>query len=246
MIAVVGAGGGTGLECVRKLVADGTPARAVVRSVEKYAGKFGDAELKQGDVTDEASLKLAFDGCSGVIFAASASKYSGKGGPYEVDYLGVENAVSAARAVGVGRFVLLTSRLVNPVNRFHPIRAILNNIKWGLMDNKFLGEEVLRKSGMEYCIVRPGGLTGGETTQRKGHTEPGQEHIMAAGPEGDVGKTSSIHRTDVAIVICEAVRSPDAKNKTVEIVSRPRSQDDPSFDERVRGLFQDIPADHAA
>lgn len=34
------------------------------------------------------------------------------------------------------------------------------------MDAKFKGEEILRKSGLDYCVVRPGGLTdtsGGES-----------------------------------------------------------------------------------
>jgi len=245
MIAVVGAGGGTGLECVKQCLVEGTPVRAVVRSVEKYEGKFGKAEVVKGDVTDEASLKLAFEGCSGVVFAASASSYRGKCGPHETDYLGVEKAVHAASAAGVGRFVLVTSRFVNPVNRWHPIRMILNNIKYGLMDKKFLGEEVLRRSGLEYCIVRPGGLTGGETSQRPAHAEPGTEFIIATGPEGDSQGKSSIHRADVAAVICEAFRSTDAKGKTVEIVGRPKNPDDPSFEERVKGLFKDIPIDPA-
>lgn len=84
--------------------------------------------------------------------------------------------------------------------RCHPIRLILNNIRWGLMDSKFrgahllscdsvwnrerglkgrkvilalfqqrvrirstclAGENLLRKSGVAYTIVRPGGLTNG-------------------------------------------------------------------------------------
>lgn len=238
MIAVVGAGGATGLECTRKLLAEGKPVRAVVRSVEKYAGKFGEAEVVKGDVTDEVSLKDAFAGCEGVIFACSASTYSGAGGPYEVDYLGVEKTTRAAKVAGVGRVVLISSRLVDPVNRWHPIRMLLNNVKYSLMDYKFMGEEVLRNSGQEYTIVRPGGLTGGDG-QREG-AAPGTEHIMAAAAEGDVGSTSSISRTDVASVVCEALRSPEALNKTVELVSRPREASDPSFDDRIKDIFNSI------
>ena len=45
MIAVVGAGGPTGFEVLKALAAQGRSARAVVRSPEKYAGKFGHAEV---------------------------------------------------------------------------------------------------------------------------------------------------------------------------------------------------------
>lgn len=41
----------------------------------------------------------------------------------------------------------------------HPIRIILNNVRWGLMDAKFAGEELLRKSAVPYTVVRPGGCS---------------------------------------------------------------------------------------
>eukprot|EP00928_Gymnodinium_smaydae_P006243 TRINITY_DN12188_c0_g2_i1.p1 TRINITY_DN12188_c0_g2~~TRINITY_DN12188_c0_g2_i1.p1 ORF type:complete len:274 (-),score=51.13 TRINITY_DN12188_c0_g2_i1:94-840(-) len=244
MIAVLGAGGPTGLECIRALAASGTPVRAVVRNVNKYAGKFPDAcEVVCGDVTDESSLRTALAGCKGVVFAASASTYRGPGGPWQVDYLGVEKATHAAGYVGVARFVLVSSRLVNPSNRCHPIRILLNNIKYSLMDYKFKGEQALRTSGLEYVIVRPGGLKGGEGSgpqARPSDTAPGAEYIIAAGPEGDVQGSQSIHRADVAAVVCEALRSADAKNKTIEIVSRPRTDADPTFENRLQNLFASI------
>jgi len=244
MIAVIGAGGATGLECVRKLVASGQSVRAVVRNVAKYEGKFEKAEAVQGDVTHVESLTKAFSGCKAVIFAASASSYRGAGGPYEVDYLGVQKTIEAAKAAGVQRIVMVSSRLVNPSNRFHPIRLILNNIKYSLMDYKFMGEEALRGCGVEYTIVRPGGLQGGEGgTGMKPRAAPGTEYIVAAGPEGDVGKASSIHRTDVASVVSEAIVSADANCKTIEIVARPREDSDPSFDDHLKEIFKSIPLD---
>jgi uncharacterized protein YbjT (DUF2867 family) len=247
MIAVIGAGGATGLECVRKLVASGQAVRAVVRSIAKYDGKFEKAEVVQGDVTDVESLTKAFSGCKTVVFAASASAYRGAGGPYEVDYLGVQKTVEAAKAAGVEKLVLISSRLVNPKKRFHPIRIILNNIKYSLMDYKFMGEEFLRGCGLEYTIVRPGGLQGGEGgTGMKPRADPGTEYILAAGPEGDVGKATSIHRTDVASVVAEAVNSPEAKGKTIEIVARPREDSDPAFDDHLKAIFKSIPLDAVA
>ncbi len=69
---------------------------------------------------------------------------------------GVANTAEAAKKVGAERVVLVSSALVTPKNRFHPIRLILNNIRWGLMDSKYRGEELLRKSSVPYTIVRPG------------------------------------------------------------------------------------------
>lgn len=39
------------------------------------------------------------------------------------------------------------------------MRILLNNIRYGLMDNKLKGEDLLRQSGAKYTIIRPGGLT---------------------------------------------------------------------------------------
>lgn len=43
--------------------------------------------------------------------------------------------------------------------RFNPMRVLLNNIRYSLMDNKLKGEELLRQSGVKYTIIRPGNLT---------------------------------------------------------------------------------------
>lgn len=49
----------------------------------------------------------------------------------------------------------------NPHCRFHPVRILLNNIRWSLMDNKWASEQKLRQSGIPYTVVKPGGLNNG-------------------------------------------------------------------------------------
>ena len=48
---------------------------------------------------------------------------------------------------------------------------LLNNIRWGLMDAKFRGENLLRAGGVPYTVVRPGGLT---------NDPPGQRELVAS------------------------------------------------------------------
>lgn len=243
----MGAGGPTGWETLQALLAQGKAVRALVRSPGKYEGKFGKAEVVKGDVTDEESLKAGFAGCQAVVFAASASKYKGDGGPYQVDNLGLQKTANAAKAAGVGKLVVVSSRLVNPVNKWHPIRIILNNVKYSLMDYKFEGEEYVRKAGLPYTIVRPGGLAGGgDGSTRDPGCEPGTQYIVAGQAEADLGKARSIHRADVAAVVCEAINSADADNKTIEVVARPREEKDPSFADHLKTLFKDLPTDAVA
>jgi len=237
----MGAGGRTGFEVVQALTRKGHEVRAVVRNPAKYAGKFGVAEAVKGDVTDAESLITAFAGCDGVVFAASASKYWGAGGPYEVDFLGCKNTADAAVASNVKRLVVVTSRLVHPSNRFHPVRILLNNVKYSLMDYKFEGEAAVRQSGVQYTIVRPGQLMAGEG--EKETVAAGTQWIIAGGADADLEKMGPIHRGDVAAVVCEAFTSDDAKNKIVEIASRPCEEGEASFEDRLKTLFVDIPDD---
>lgn len=158
-ICVIGAGGGTGLACVRQALSDGLSVRAVVRNVDKY--KFpAETSVVAGDVADELSLERAFSGARTVVFAASTSTWNGADA---VDNLGVAASARAAAKVGVEHFILVSSMFVEPQNRFHPIRLLLNNLaKWGIMDAKFKGEQALKSSGIKrYTIVRPGGLRDG-------------------------------------------------------------------------------------
>ena len=121
-----------------------------------------------GDVESVSTIPL--EGVNKVVFAASAATYLAA---KKVDYQGVVNTIEAAKAANVDSFVLVSSRLVNPVNNWHPIRIILNNIKWGLMDCKFKGEEALRGAGLpSYTIVRPGGLVGGYVARFGAHAAP--------------------------------------------------------------------------
>ena len=78
--AVIGAGGPTGCECVKRLLELGEPAVAIVRDPQKYKNAFKNDKnltLLSGDVTDAASLKSAFkEGhVKNVIFAASGKTY---------------------------------------------------------------------------------------------------------------------------------------------------------------------------
>ena len=247
-IAVIGAGGATGLECVRRLLAQGTSVRCVVRDPQKYAGKFGSAEVVKGSVTDEASMEEGLTGTSGVIFAASASSPFGPGGPEEVDYLGVGKVAKAAKANGIQKFVLISSRLVNPVNRLNPIRVLLNNVN-SVMDYKFMGEEALRSSGLDqYVIVRPGGLAGGEgRNMRSTDIQPSTQYLVSGAAEADLGGSGgSIHRADVAAVACEALTCTDAACKTVEIVARAPNRGEPTIEQQLACVFKAIPPDSAA
>lgn len=225
---VFGAGGGTGADCVKRLLqVSSLPVRAVVRDPEKYKGVWGDApklEVFRGDVTDEASLRAVMHGAQGVIFAASGKGYWS---PAQVDFQGVQNVAAAAKAVGAKRVVLVSSMLVTRKNWWHPMRLLLNNIRYAMMDNKLKGEDALRASGVPFTVVRPGGLT---------KDPAGQKAIKAV--QGDKPELGQISRADVAAICVEALTNPGAANVTVEVVSKgPLSG---TFDAELKNMWQGL------
>lgn len=95
---------------------------------------------------------------------------------------------------------------------------------------------------MEYCVVRPGGLT---------NDPPGRATIVAS--QGDVAsKGGRISRADVAAVCVEALTNPGARNVTLEIVSAPPSGQSPgpqqqqaisAYEQKLRSLWQGLAPD---
>lgn len=206
---VIGAGGPTGLACVKRLLWLGFRVVAVVRNPEKYATVFPQDErfsVVHGDVTDKDSLEPCLQGANGVIFTAAGKGFVSAQG---VENKGVLNVAELAKKLKVEHVVLVTSALVTPKNRLHPVRILLNNMRWGLMDEKFKGEENLRASGIPYTIVRPGRLTDKEGTDCK----------LILG-QGDASTPTTVSRFHVAAICCAAVTNKKARNRTFELFSQ--------------------------
>lgn len=78
----------------------------------------------------------------------------------QVDNFGTVNLVEACRKIGVNRFVLISSILVNGAAMgqiFNPAYIVLNVFGLTLIA-KLQAEQYIRKSGINYTIIRPGGL----------------------------------------------------------------------------------------
>jgi uncharacterized protein YbjT (DUF2867 family) len=119
-----------------------------------------------------------------------------------VDYQGTKNLVDAAKAKGIEHFVMVSSLCVSKF--FHPL-----NLFWLVLYWKKQGELYLTQSGLTYTIVRPGGL----------RNEDNLDPIFMS--SADTLFEGSIPRTKVAQVCVESLLQPTARNKIVEIVSRP-------------------------
>lgn len=79
---------------------------------------------------------------------------------FKVDNFGTVNLVDACQKLGIDRFILISSILVNGAamgQLFNPVYIILNVMGLVLVA-KLQAERYIRKSGINYTIIRPGGL----------------------------------------------------------------------------------------
>lgn len=128
----------------------------------------------------------------------------------QIDNFGTVNLVEACRKRGINRFILISSILVNGAamgQLLNPSYIILNVFGLVLIA-KLQAEQYIRKSGINYTIIRPGGL----------RNDPPSGNIVME-PE-DTLFEGSISRDQVAEVAVEALLHPESNYKVVEIVAR--------------------------
>ncbi|VFR03055.1 unnamed protein product [Cuscuta campestris] len=218
-VFVAGAGGNTGRRIVEQLLTKGFSVRAGVRDVEKAKTglPLGNPNLQfvKADVT-EGCNKLADaigEDTDAVICATGFQPSWDLFSPWKVDNFGTVNLVDACRKRGVNRFVLISSILVNGAamgQLLNPSYVILNVFGLVLIA-KLQAEKYIRRSGINYTIIRPGGL---KNDPPKGNIVMEPEDTLFGG---------SISRDQVAEVAVEALLHPESHYKVVEIVSNTKA-----------------------
>jgi uncharacterized protein YbjT (DUF2867 family) len=141
---LVGGTGHLGPGLIRLLTASGRGLRVLTRDPARAREVLGDGvELVSGDVRDRASLAGPLEGATTVISAFSGFGDPKGPGPRAIDRDGNIALVRAARAAGVGHFVLLSVTQASPD---HPME---------LMRAKHAAEQELKASGLSWTIIRP-------------------------------------------------------------------------------------------
>lgn len=214
-VLVAGATGGVGKAVVEQLVAEGIAVRALVRNGVKASkelpGLVQGVEIVEGDVYQYQTVTNAMKGCNAVIIATGPTNRMDPFGPFKVDYEGNCNLVAAAKQFGVKKVVLVTS--IGTDDILFPL-----NLYWGVLFWKKQGEEALQRSGLDYTIVRPGGLLNQPRSgQKEGAVVMGGPDTYGLPPRQMAG---SILRTQVADCCIQALVEPSASCKVVEIIAK--------------------------
>jgi uncharacterized protein YbjT (DUF2867 family) len=199
LVVVIGGSGRVGQRAVQQLIDAGIPVRASTRDIAKSSENISaEFDWVEVDVTRIETLEAAMVGVSHVISAIGDSK-AGE----DIDYQGVVNIVEVAKAAGVKHFSLVSS--AGATHDDHFLNRHFNNVlKW-----KFKGEEHLRKSGLNYTIIRPYAL--------QDELDVHSKFSSILMDQGDDMPNGVIVRGDVAKVCIEALTNPDANKKTLEI-----------------------------
>jgi putative NADH-flavin reductase len=165
-LLVFGASGGTGRQIVEQALAQGHVVTAFVRDLAKFDLRHSNLRLVKGDVLDGAAVARAMPGHDAVLSALGAP--ATKTGTLRSE--GTRNIVQAMEKAGIRRFVCQTSLgygdtrpvLARASPLFRWIIAPLMLRK--LFADHAVQEEIIKQSGLDWVIVRPGNLTDGGRT----------------------------------------------------------------------------------
>jgi len=207
-IAVTGASGKTGWRVVQEALGRGLEVTAILRPASVAPEGLAGAQVERLELQDTAALERALQGCEALVIATGARPSIDLLAPLKVDALAMRPQLQAARAAGIRRVILVSSlcsgRLLHPLNLFGLI------LIW-----KGVGERTLAESGLDWTVVRPGGL-------RESEEGLEQEGIVFSGP--DQQESNSIPRRLVARVCLDALQSPAAIGRIIEITSSREQQ----------------------
>lgn len=203
-ILVAGATGRTGRLIVKKLLLGGIQPRGLARDLAQAKELFGEAlVVVEGDVRNPGSLMPAIEGCGVVISAIGSRTPVGENCPKRVDFEGVANLIDLAKMADVTRFILISSIAVTQPE--HPL-----NHFGGVLDWKRQAEIRLQNSGLNFTIIRPGGLK----------DTPGGVHELIF-DKGD-RISGMLSRADLAEACLQALNHPASSQQTFELIEGER------------------------
>lgn len=211
-VLFVGATGSIGELAVEQAVKKGFQVRALVRDRGKAERLLGtEVELVVGDLTQPDSLHAAVVGVDAVVLTHGSS--TRESDVRDIDYAGVANILTAAKASSEPASETLKIILMAAVGVTRPGMPYAT---W-----KWRGEQLVRASGFDYTIVRPGWFD---------YNDAGQRQILMR--QGDTKRSASpsdgvIARDEIARVLVESILSTETSRKTFEIeaIKGPEQQD---------------------
>ncbi len=143
-ILVTGGTGFIGQALIRHLVEAGSPVRTLVRPSKHSPNlpKGVPVEVAVSSLADERSLRAAMVGVKTVYHLASGEWQGARASLMEIDILGTQAVVRAAIDAGVQRIFFVSHLGADRASAYPVLKA------------KAIAEEHIRRSGLDYTILR--------------------------------------------------------------------------------------------
>jgi uncharacterized protein YbjT (DUF2867 family) len=198
-LVVLGATGRTGRLVVEQALVAGHSVTALVRSPEKLTTGHANLRVVKGEATEPSAVSGALEGADAVI--------STLGGNGSVIADSTTAIVAAARKTGVRRVVVL-STFAAERDRLGAGTRLLTGLGMGAMlKDKSAGEEMLRRSDLEWTIVYASILSDGPAS--------GSVAVLPKGAKR--GLSEKVSRADVAAWLVQAATGVEHSRSSVGI-----------------------------
>jgi len=210
-IVVAGGHGQVARRLLGLLAERGDRARGLIRNPEHAADLEAiGAEPVLCDLEGEEDIAPFVEGADAVVFAAGAGPGSGPARKQTMDLGGAVKLIEGAKENGTARYVMVSSMGAN-----HPERS--SGQMRPYIEAKAEADRRLAESGLDWTIVRPGGLT----------DEPGTGRIRVG---TDIG-SGQVPRDDVAATLVAVLDVDATIGESFDLLSG-----DQPIDEAVRTL----------
>jgi uncharacterized protein YbjT (DUF2867 family) len=201
-VAIVGGHGQIALRLLRLLSDRGDRARGLIRNQDHAADVEATGATAVGadiENLDADGIARSIAGVDAVVFAAGAGPGSGAARKRTVDYGGAVKLIEAARMNDISRYLMVSAIGVNRPERWSDqMRPYL--------EAKAEADAELTESGLDYTILRPGGLT----------DDPGSGTIDAA---ENLDRYGRIPRDDVAATLLACLDEPATVGKAFDLLT---------------------------
>ncbi|MEP6782264.1 MAG: NAD(P)-binding oxidoreductase [Acidobacteriota bacterium] len=202
-LLILGGSGGTGSQIVTQALAAGHEATVLARQRSKVTTQHPRLRVIEGSVDGSQALTEAIQGQDAVLSAI------GRGKSFKSENL-IEHCVTAIlnamKQNGIQRLLFTSALGVGDSYGDSPILAKLffRTLLRGIYADKLVGDDMIRKSGLDWTIVQPVALTDGPLTK-----------VYRAGAHLALTGMPSISRADTAHYILDHVNDTSTFGKTI-------------------------------
>ena len=196
-VLLVGITGYLGSYISKELQKRSYPVRAIARNLERIKQKNIDVkDIFIAEVTKSDSIKDCCRNIDVVISTVGITRQKDGFAYMDVDYQANMNLLEQAKKSEVKKFIYVS--VLNGEN--------LRHLK--ICDAKEMFVEQLKKSGLDYCIIRPNGFFS-DMTEFHNMAKKGRVYLFGNGEL----RSNPIHGEDLATVCVDAIEKPDNEIK---------------------------------